>query len=424
MTSRPGFVGEGDVQHALDASAVARVLQAGLESLDLDGKRVLVIIPDGTRNAPIPLIYRLLHELIGARVRALDYLIALGTHPPMSEEAIAALLGMTAGERAVRTPRSKVSNHEWHLDDALIEIGTLDEPTMAAITDGLVTRSTPIRINRMVDDYDHLMIVGPVFPHEAAGFSGGAKYLFPGIAGPDIIDSIHWMGALATSSVAMGVKDTAVRRMVHRAADFVTAARPVTLVALVMDAKILHGVYVGDHVSAWEAAADLSSELNIVFTGRRFHSVLSMASPMYGDMWTAAKATYKTEPVVEDGGEVIVYAPHVTDISVVHGDLIREIGYHVADYFVKQWDRFSHLPLVILAHSTHVKGLGEFVDGVESPRITVTLATGIPEAECRAVNLGYRDPAGIDPEAWRGGEDDGRLLVEDAGELLYRVARS
>lgn len=424
MTSGPGFVGEGDVQHALDASAVARVLQAGLESLDLDGKRVLVIIPDGTRNAPIPLIYRLLHELIGARVRALDYLIALGTHPPMSEEAIAALLGKTAGERAVGTPRSKVFNHEWHLDDALIEIGTLDESTMAAITDGLVTRSTPIRINRMVDDYDHLMIVGPVFPHEAAGFSGGAKYLFPGIAGPDIIDSIHWMGALATSSVAMGVKDTAVRRMVHRAADFVTAARPVTLVALVMDAKILHGVYIGDHVSAWEAAADLSSELNIVFTGRRFHSVLSMASPMYGDMWTAAKATYKTEPVVEDGGEVIVYAPHVTDISVVHGDLIREVGYHVADYFVKQWDRFSHFPLVILAHSTHVKGLGEFVDGVESPRITVTLATGIPEAECRAVNLGYRDPAGIDPEAWRGGEDDGRLLVEDAGELLYRVARS
>lgn len=424
MTSGSSFVGEGDVQHALDAAAVARVLQAGLDGLDLDGKRVLVIIPDGTRNAPIPLIYRLLHELIGARVTALDYLIALGTHPPMSEEAIAALLGMTAGERAVRTPKSQVFNHEWHFDGALIEIGTLDEGTMATITNGLVTRSTPVRINRMVDDYDHLMIVGPVFPHEAAGFSGGAKYLFPGIAGPDIIDSIHWMGALATSSVAMGVKDTAVRRMVHRAAQFVTAARPVTLVALVMDAKILHGVYVGDHVSAWEAAADLSSELNIRFTGRRFLSVLSMAPPMYSDMWTAAKATYKTEPVVEDGGEVIVYAPHVTDISVVHGDLIREVGYHIRDYFVKQWDRFSHFPLVILAHSTHVKGLGEFVDGIESPRITVTLATGIPEAECRAVNLGYRDPAGIDPEAWRDGEDDGRLLVEDAGELLYRVARS
>ena len=114
----------------------------------------------------------------------------------------------------------------------------------------------------------------------------------------------------------------------------------------------------------------------------------------------------------------------MTDISVVHGELIREVGYHVRDYFVKQWDRFSRHPLVILAHSTHVKGLGEFVDDVESPRITVTLATGISEAECRAVNLGYRDPAGIDPGAWGGGEDDGRLLVEDAGELLYRVARS
>lgn len=422
MTSAPGFVGEGDLERPLDASAVTRALQEGLDPLDVDGKRVLVIIPDGTRNAPIPLIYRLLHELIGARVTALDYLIALGTHPRMSEEAIATLVGMTAGERAVQTPKSQVFNHEWGFDRALVEIGTLDEQAMATITDGLVTRSTSVRINRMVHDYDHLMIVGPVFPHEAAGFSGGAKYLFPGIAGPDITDSIHWMGALATSSVAMGVKDTAVRRMVHRAAQFVTAVRPLTLVALVMNGRMLHGAYVGDHVSAWEAAADLSGKLNIVYTGRSFSSVLSMASPMYGDMWTAAKATYKTEPVVEDGGEVIVYAPHVTDISVVHGDLIREVGYHVRDYFVKQWDRFSRHPLVILAHSTHVKGLGEFVDGVESARITVTLATGISEAECRAVNLGYRDPAGIDPEAWRGREDDGVLLVEEAGELLYRVA--
>lgn len=424
MASAPGFVGEGDIERVLDESGVAAVLRSGLDPLDVEGKRVLVIIPDGTRNAPVPMIYRLLYELIGPRVTALDYLIALGTHPPMSEDAISSLIGMTAAQRAEETPKSQVFNHQWHLDEALMNIGTIDEAEMAVITDGLVTRKTSVRINRMISDYDHIIIVGPVFPHEAAGFSGGAKYLFPGIAGPDIIDSIHWMGALATSSVAMGVKDTAVRRMIHRAAEFVAAGRPLTLIALTMQATSLHGVYVGDHRAAWEAAADLSAELNIAYTGRSFASVLSMAPLMYGDMWTAAKATYKTEPIVEDGGEVIVYAPHVTDISVVHGDLIREAGYHVRDYFVKQWDRFSHLPLVILAHSTHVKGLGEFTNGVEEPRINVTLATGISEAECRFVNLGYRDPAEIDPEDWSGGEQAGRLLVEDAGELLYRVTRS
>ena len=411
--------GESDLDQPLDESQLDRLIGDGLAGLDLGGKRVLVIIPDGTRNAPMPQIYRSLYELLGESVAALDYLIALGTHPPMSEEAIASLVGMDAQERATRTSRSQVFNHEWHHPEALVHVGTIDVLTMGEITDGLVTKETPIHINGRFRDYDHLFVVGPVFPHEAAGFSGGAKYLFPGIAGPDIINSVHWMGALATSSVAMGVKDTAVRRMLHRAAEFVLAERPITLLALVMDGKETHGLYVGNLFDAWEAAADASTQLNIEFVDRPFQSVLSVPSAMYGDLWTAAKATYKTEPIVADGGEVIIYAPQLTEISSVHGELIREVGYHVRDYFVNQWDRFEHLPWAILAHSTHVKGLGEYNDGVEYPRITVSLATGIPEELCREVNLGYRDPARINPDEWRDAE--GRFLVEEAGELLYRL---
>ncbi len=415
----PGVKGGSSLDHPLDDGHLDKLIGDGLADLDLHGKRVLVIIPDGTRNAPMPHIYRTLYSLLGGSVAALDYLIALGTHPPMSEEAIAGLVGMDAEERSARTPRSRLFNHEWHRPEALVDVGTIDSSTMAEITDGLVTKRTPVRINGRFRDYDHLLIVGPVFPHEAAGFSGGAKYLFPGIAGPDIINSVHWMGALATSSVAMGVKDTAVRRMLNRAAEFVVAERPITLLALVMKGKETHGLYVGDLIGAWEAAADASAKLNIEFVDRPFESVLSVPSAMYGDLWTAAKATYKTEPIVADGGEVIVYAPRLTEVSAVHGELISGVGYHVRDYFVEQWDLFEHLPWAILAHSTHVKGLGEFVDGIEYPRITVTLATGIPEDVCRQVNLGYRDPATIDPDDWR--EVEGRLLVEEAGELLYRL---
>ena len=418
MTS--DVTGESNLEQPLDETQVDRLMTDGLAGLDLGGKRVLVIIPDGTRNAPIPQIYRSLYALLADSVASLDYLIALGTHPPMSEEAIASLVGMNAGERASRTPRSQVFNHEWHHPEALVHVGTIDAPTMDQITDGLVTKETPVRINGRFRDYDHLFIVGPVFPHEAAGFSGGAKYLFPGIAGADIINSVHWMGALATSSVAMGVKDTAVRRMLHRAAEFVLAERPITLMALVMEGKDVHGLYVGDLFGAWEAAADASAKLNIEFVDRPFPSVLSIPSAMYGELWTAAKATYKTEPIVADGGEVIIYAPQLTEISSVHGELIARVGYHVRDYFVKQWDRFEYLPWAILAHSTHVKGLGEYVDGIEHPRITVTLATGISEELCREVNLGYRDPSTIDPDDWRDAE--GRFLVEEAGELLYRLS--
>jgi len=127
--------------------------------------------------------------------------------------------------------------------------------------------------------------------------------------------------------------------------------------------------------------------------------------------------------VIADGGEVILYAPHLQRISLSHGDLIRQIGYHIRDYFLKQWEQFQHIPLAILAHSTHVKGLGTFdvETGEEHPRIRVTLATGIPKGTCRHINLGYRDPGSIKVDAWEGREDEGLLLVKHAGEHLYRV---
>jgi len=149
-----------------------------------------------------------------------------------------------------------------------------------------------------------------------------------------------------------------------------------------------------------------------------------MPSLIYDDLWTAAKGMYKTEPIVADGGEVIVYAPHITEISYTHGKLIDAVGYHVRDYFLRQWDGFKHIPGGILAHSTHVKGQGTFdvATGVETPRIQVTLATGIPEERCRRVNLGYADYRTIDPQAWANREGEGVLFVPHAGEVLYRAA--
>ncbi|MDQ3460446.1 MAG: lactate racemase domain-containing protein [Deinococcota bacterium] len=406
----------------LSEADVRELLESAFAEADLAGKRVLVIIPDGTRTAPIPLVFRLLYELLGSSVARLDYLIALGTHQPMSEAAIEGLVGVSKEERATRYPKTAVYNHDWGLPETLVPVGTISSGEMAELTGGLVSRETAVTINRMIFAYDHLVIAGPVFPHEVAGFSGGAKYLFPGISGREIIDSSHWTGALATSYDTIGVKDTAVRRVLHRAAEFVTSQKPLTCLKMVMKGKDLHGLYIGDYLEAWEAAADLSAKLNIVYKPKPFKQVLSMASTKYDDLWTAAKATYKTEPVVEDGGEVIIYAPHIRKISVTHGRLIEQIGYHVRDYFVKQWEKYGAFPWTILAHSTHVKGAGSFENGIEIARIRVTLATSIDEETCRAVNLGYRDHREIDPQAWRDREDEGLLLVENAGEHLYRVA--
>ena len=407
---------------ALTESAVRAVLATALENSAYDGKRLLVIIPDATRTAPIPLLFRLLYGLLGSRVERLDYLIALGTHPPLTDAAIDRLVGADADERARRYPRSRVYNHEWDRPEALVTVGTISAAEARQLTDGLLAEEVPVTLNRRVLDCDALLLCGPVFPHEVAGFSGGAKYLFPGIAGPDIINFTHWLGALVTSMHTIGVRDTPVRRVIHRAAELVP--RPIDCMALVLRGEALHGIYVGTAVEAFEAAAALSGQLNIITKPHPFQSVLSMPASRYDDLWTAAKAMYKTEPVVADGGEVIIYAPHLTEVSYTHGALIDAVGYHVRDYFTAQWERFAHVPGSILAHSTHVKGAGTYdaATGVERPRIQVTLATGIPEARCRRINLGYCNYREINPDDWADREDEGRLLVPHAGEVLYRLA--
>ena len=148
--------------------------------------------------------------------------------------------------------------------------------------------------------------------------------------------------------------------------------------------------------------------------------VLSLVPAMYADIWTGAKGFYKLEPVVADGGEVILYAPHITQISEMHPEIV-EIGYHCRDYFVKQWDRFSHLHWGVLAHSTHLRGAGSYdaETGEERLRVQVTLATGIPEQVCREANLGYLDPATVDVAAFEA--DPGTLVVPNAGEVLFRL---
>ncbi|GCE26243.1 hypothetical protein KDA_17270 [Dictyobacter alpinus] len=414
--------GHGSISQTLTSADIEQILARCFGEMALDGKRILVIIPDGTRTAPLPTLFRLLYAQLGTRVARLDYLIALGTHPPMSEEAIAHLIGVTEEERAANYPNVHVYNHHWSDPATLKTVGVITSDEARQLTEGTLTDEVPVTLNRMIFDYDQLIICGPVFPHEVAGFSGGAKYLFPGIAGADIINFSHWLGARKTSMATIGVKDTHVRRVIHRAAEFV--AVPLLCLALVMKGQDLHGLYGGTYREAFEQAADLSAQLNIVYVEQPFKRVLSMASEHYDDLWTAAKAMYKTEPAIADGGEVIIYAPHITEVSYTHGELIDRIGYHVRDYFLKQWERFKDVPGGVLAHSTHVKGSGSYdaETGIETPRIQVTLATGISEERCRRINLGYIDYRTLHPQEWANREDEGILLVPNAGEVLYRLS--
>jgi lactate racemase len=412
-------VGRGRESGYLTEQEIADVAREGLGKLPVDGRRVLVLVPDGTRTMPMPLLFDTLERELGPRVAALDVLIALGTHPPMSDAQLTRLLGRpVANERA--GPR-RVFNHRWEDPSTFVTLGTIPARDIEALSGGRLHQDVPVRLNRLVTEYDHVLICGPVFPHEVAGFSGGTKYLFPGIAGAEIINFTHWLGALITNYEIIGTMDTPVRAVIDRAAALVST--PLSLLALVVAHEGVAGLYIGEVHDAWRQAARLSSHRHIVWLEEPVDRVLSVMPSMYDDLWVAGKGMYKMEPAVRDGGEVVIYAPHVDEVSYTHGTLIDEVGYHCLPYFQSQWERFKHYPGGVLAHSTHVKGRGTYEAGVETPRIQVTLATGIPEERCRRINLGYRDPNAIDPARWENENGPGALLVPRAGEYLYRVGR-
>jgi len=415
------LAGAGNREKLLTERQVVDLCREAFMRYSLDGKSLLVIIPDNSRSGPIDLLFRTLYDLLADRVSRLDFLIALGTHPPLTQEAIYRRVGIeNASVHHNDYPKARFFNHHWKDPDQLKLVGTISREEVLRLSNGLLDREIPVTINKMVYDYDTVMILGPTFPHEVVGFSGGNKYFFPGISGQEIIDAFHWLGALITSARIIGAGYTPVREIVDTAAKFLTMEK-LCISLVVKDQSDLHGMYIGSPEEAWQAAADLSAKVHVVYADKPYHRVLSRVPEMYEDLWTGGKGMYKLEPVVADGGELIIYGPHIKEVSVTHGEILEQIGYHVRDFFVKQMDKYLHIPGGLLAHSTHVKGMGNYESGVETPRITVTLATGIPEDKCRQINLGYLDPASIRTEEWENREDEGILYVPKAGEMLYRL---
>ena len=397
----------------------AEVVARACPAADYRGKKILLIIPDGTRTAPIGTMFKALFAQLGEVTAAFDILIALGTHPPMPDEAICQRLEITPAEWRSQFAKVRFFNHEWDNPAALRRLGVIPADEIRQLSGGLFAMDVPVDINALVFDYDEVIIVGPVFPHEVVGMSGGNKYLFPGVGGADILNFFHWLGAVVTNMGIIGNPNTPVRAVVDRAGAMVNV--PKKCFALVAKGAGAVGVFAGPPEAAWAEAAKLSAQHHIVWKDREVHTILSCASPMYDELWVGAKAMYKLEPVLAAGGELIIYAPHIHEVSVVHGKFIRQVGYHCRDYFLKQWDQFKDLPWGTLAHCTHVFGGGTFEQGVEHPRAKVTLATGIPEDVCREINLGYRDWRTIRVDDYANRETEGVLLVPKAGEQLYKL---
>jgi nickel-dependent lactate racemase len=404
------------------------ILEAALAPLG-SVRRVLLVHPDYSRNDFSDRVVPLVRDLLVARgLVTLDTLNAGGTHRPMTPDELRGKLGLR-DMHAIGT----LYNHEYDDPNQLTEVGVIDADFVAARTQGQVREPMTVTANRLLfAGYDAIVCLSGTVPHEALGFSGGTKLLFPGVSGPEVIGLLHWAAVLIGIPRLIGELDNPAREVVDAGAALIVdrlGGTPIVSLNMVYTEDEHHravprGLFTGWGLrgfrTALERAAALSASLHVIYRDTPARVAVQCLPAMYDEVWTAGKGSYKLQRpgVIAPGGEIILYAPH---IHAFHSkpDLdaaIRAIGYHGRERVRAYCEAHPEFNKNVAAHVINVRGLGRWVAEREEFDFTVTLATAIPEADCRAVGLGYRDPATLRRDDFTG---DDALWIPDGGQWLY-----
>jgi lactate racemase len=422
--SAPPVAGTGSARASLSPSDLDAIAGSAIEQVPR-GARVLAVIPDRTRDDNTDVLFPIVSKHL-ARIGAsrLDALVAQGTHPAMVDADKREKIGWGKADLPLL---GEVFDHHWDRPDNLSSIGTLSSTEVSLLTDGLVDQAVAVRLNSRVADgsYDVIFVLGATVPHEVAGFAGGAKYFFPGVAGPELTHLTHWLGALATIERVIGRVETPTRRMIEAAGALV----PVPVIAftsvVTRDPAGLttRALFTGDVRETVRRAAAVSSDVHIKYAGRRYRRVVALLDPHYDELWVGGKASYKLGAIIEPGGELIIYAPHLKHISITHGRLIEKYGYAPLEQVREMIDGSDELRgnLCVAAHLAHVAYAGmKNAKGEYEPRYRISLASQVTEETCRRVRLGFLDYRTFDP--YQFGADPDTFIVENAGRDLYLVA--
>ncbi len=427
MSSKPApsVVGRGAPEMDLGPGELREIVREALLSI-APGARVLAVIPDKTRDDNTDTLFPFAAEVLAGRgVAKFDALVAQGTHMPMTDEEKRAKIGLRDGESAPAL--GQIFDHQWNRPEELVQLGELSAERVSELTGGLIKESVPVNLNRLLAPgvYDTVLIFGATVPHEVAGFAGGAKYFFPGVAGPDLTHATHWLGALASIENVIGRVETPTRHMIEAAADLVPA-RVISINSVVTrteDERLrTHALFCGDFREAFRRAAEVSRQVHIKYTGRKYRRVVALLDEHYDELWVGGKASYKLGGIIEEGGELVIYAPHLRAISETHGLLIEKYGYAPIDRVREMVALSTELRsnLAVAAHLAHVSYAGSRDEtGKVVPRYKITMASALDEATCRRVNLGFLDHREFRREDYD--SDPDTLVVERAGRDLYLV---
>jgi nickel-dependent lactate racemase len=416
------ILGNGSPDTDLADAELVAIIRETLASV-AKGTRVLAVIPDKTRDDNTHTLFPAASAVLRERgVAKFDALVAQGTHGPMTDVEKFRKIGMSENFGGT------VFDHRWDVASELVEIGALSRTQVRELTGGLLDEAIPLKINRLLAPgvYDLVLIFGATVPHEVAGFAGGGKYFFPGVAGAELTHKTHWLAALSTIEKIIGRVETPTRHLIEAAADHI-AAKIISFTSVVSrddsDRLRTHAFFAGDHRTALRRAAEVSRKVHIKYTGRRFRRVVAILDEHYEDLWLGGKASYRLGGVIEPGGELIIYAPQLRCISETHGDAIESFGGYAPLEHVKELVAASgelQSNLCVAAHLAHVSYAGrQNDDGRFEPRYQITLASQVDEETCGRVNLNYLDYRTFNRREYA--TDPDTLTVERAGRDLYLV---
>jgi len=420
-------------------------IEKGLSDSDIDNfladiyreigsvKKILIIHPDYTRvDFTDKIVPTITGELRDSGTVAIDFLNAGGTHRKMSEGEFLSKLGLKGKDNRIR-----FYNHQYDDLASLVTIGSIESDLVKEKTDGRLTEPIPITINKLIfDNYDLIIAISGTVPHEASGYSGGLKIFFPGISGPEVIDLFHWAAVLVGLPVIIGSVNNNARDIINQGSYHIfkkirTRVYSFNMVNTEKENGVLPvGLYVDQDFEGfkrtYQAASSTSSKVHVEYINEPLKQVVQEIPQCYDEIWTAAKGSYKLQKpgVMAKGGEIIIYAPH---IKYFHSneEMNREmlkIGYHCKDNICVYLESNTGVCRNVAAHVINLAGPGTFdrSTGKEELHFKVTLATGIPEAVCKSVGLGYRDPKSIKKEDFN---RPGRLWIKEGGKYLYDLKK-
>ena len=334
---------------------------------------MLAVPPDYSRlHSRAGELIQCIYDYYGDRLRCV--LPALGTHAPMAEAQVSRMFG--------RVPISLFRRHDWRRDIA--RLGEVPSDFIREQSEGKLDYCWPVEVNHLINngDFDLILSIGQVVPHEVVGMANHNKNILVGTGGLNGINRSHYLGAVYGMERIMGRMDTPVRRVLNYAADHFLAHLPIiyvlTVVARDLNGQLVtRGIYIGDDTECFREASALSLRVNFEMLEKPLSKVVVYLSPEeYKTTWLGNKAIYRTRMALSDGGELIVLAPGVREFGedAVIDRLIRKYGYRGTEATLQAVERNPEL-------EQNLSAAAHLIHGSSEGRFSITYAAGSLRSE-------------------------------------------